>query len=126
VLYRTNGVIPTNEAATIFPNFFNKYTIPSCRYITVGKGSGQQVYNSFIYGAKHMLYNNGGTNVVGVNVCSDNLGAHVIYQESGSLTVINAVVTSQKTFALRDGSMAVYNPICNNDANASDFIYRQK
>ena len=126
ILYRTNGVIPTNEAATIFPNFFNKYTIPNCRYITVGKGCGQQVYNSFIYGAKHMLYNNGGTDVVGVNICSDNLGAHVIYQESGSLTVINAVVTSQKTFALRDGSMAVYNPICNNDADATDFIYRQK
>lgn len=126
VLYRTNGVIPTSEAATIFPNFFNKYTIPNCRYITVGEGSGQQVYNSFIYGAKHMLYNNGGTDVVGVNICSDNLGEHVIYQESGSVTVINAVVTSRKTFALRDGSMAVYNPICNNDANASDFIYRQK
>ncbi len=125
VLYRTNGVIPVNEAATIFPNFFEKYTIPSCTYITVGEGSGQKIYNSFIYGAKHMLYNHGGTDVVGVNICSDNLGSHVIYQTDGSMTVINAIVTSQKTFSILAGEMAIYNPLRNNDPSLQDFIYRK-
>lgn len=123
ILYRNNGVVPANEAATIFPNFFEKYAIPNCTYITVGEGDGQKIYNSFIYGAKHMLYNNGGTNVVGVNICSDNLGSYVIYQKSGSMTVVNAIVTSTKTFGNLSGDMEIYNPLKNGDPTVPDVIY---
>ncbi len=126
VLYRTNGVVPANEAATLFPNFFEKYTLPNCTYITVGEGSGQKIYNCFIYGAKHMLYNNGGTDVVGVNISSDNLTSHVIYQVNGSMTVINPFITSSKTFGIQAGGMAIYNPLQNNNPAVQDFVYRSK
>ena len=122
VMFRLNGVLNVNEGANMFPHYFNKYGLAHTEYITVRGGSGEQTYNNFIFGGRHLLYNRGGQNVFGVNMCSDNLGTYVLEQERGSLTIANAIITSVKTFHNQAGSFAVYNPLRNNHPDFADYV----
>ncbi len=115
VLYRTNGVVPTDEAGTMFPNFFGKYGLPGCRYVTVGDGTGERIENVFAYGVKHLIDNRGGEEVAAVNLGSDNLGSFVLSQTRGSMTAVNVIVTSVETFSCKAGDLTVINPLRNSD-----------
>lgn len=121
VIYRTNGVVPADEY-TMQQNCFEKYGRPYSVYITVGEGTGEQLYNNFIYGGKHLLYIDGGQDINGVNMCSDALGSYAIAMDTGSAVITNAIITSVDTFYNRRGDIWIYNPLRNNIPDFSDYI----
>lgn len=121
VIYRTNGVIVANELAA-HQNYFEKLGKPYSDYITVGSGKGQQLYNNFMFGGKRLVYVNGGTDVNGVNLGSDNMGNYVIEMNTGSAIFSNVIITSVQTFNNIAGKLYIYNPLYNNNPSFGDFI----
>ncbi len=121
VIYRTNGVVVANET-TMQANFFEKYGRLYADFIAVGSGSGEQLYNNFIYGGKRMLYIDGGTDINGVNMCSDALGSYVVEMDTGSAVIANVIITSTSTFYNKAGNLCIYNPLRNFEYKFSDYI----
>lgn len=121
VIYRTNGVVVVNEYAAQ-ENYFEKWGKPYSNYITVGKGSGQQLYNNFMYGGKRLVYIDGGTEVTGVNLGTDNIGSYAVEMNTGSAVISNVIITTQQTFHNVAGKLLVYNPLRNFDPNLADYI----
>lgn len=122
VIYRTNGVIPADENYA-HERYFNPYGKKYSDYITVGNGVGEQLYNNFMYGGKRLVHINGGTNVNGVNLCSDALGSYVIEATKGSGVVTNLIVTSDDVYKRHNtaGGLGIYNVLRNFEPAFSDY-----
>lgn len=121
IMYVNNGVISTNVHA-MQEDYFEKWGKPNSVYITVGEGSGEQLYNVFMYGGKYLVYVDGGTNVDGANLGSDNLGSYVIEMDSGSATFANSTVSTTNAFHNSGGKLAVYNPLFTFNPNYPDYL----
>ena len=114
VMFRTNNVLDT-DINNLFKGFFDTYGRPSSYYISVYEGEGQQCYNNFTFGCRHLLYIDGMKNLVGVNSATDAIGKEAVYLKSGSARISNAITTTVNTWYNEGGSLEVYNPNQNLD-----------
>ncbi len=82
---------PLNEGEVLFPELMNPVTRKNTEIIRIYESEGQLVYNTFAYGVKNLVINNGGENVALVNLGSDNIGDTTaqLMTAGGSLTGVN-------------------------------------
>lgn len=119
VLYRTNGVLPMDESH-IQEDFFDRFTRKESDFIRVGDGSDEQIVNCFIYGGHHFLSVTGGRNVTVINGGSDALGAEYLRLTGGSVTCVNAILTSEPDLCADTGSLRMINTMKNHHPDVDD------
>ena len=119
VLYRTNGFLPMDETH-IQEEFFDRFTRKGSDFIRVGEGSDEQIVNCFIYGGHHFLSVAGGQNVLVVNGGSDALGAEYLRLDGGSVTCVNAILTSDPDIRVDAGSLRMFNTMRNHHTDVED------
>ena len=107
VMFRTK-VIHTDEGKNMFPNFFNKTGTKATIYIKVS-GNNEQVVNCFIYGAKEFIRVENAENLIGINMCSDNLGSYLYNFINSSGVVLNSISTAGKGYYNENSNVKVYN-----------------
>ena len=109
VMYRTNGMVQTNESETMFKHFYNSIGRISVNFVSVGAGKDQKIYNIFVFGCKNVLISDGAENLQMVNLCSDNISGALHRFESGSATIINTISTTGPGYTNNGASVHIYN-----------------
>ena len=105
------------EEAKSFALLFNPITRIHCTYIIVDQGQNQKIYNTFAYGPKTFLCNQGGETVNAVNVGADNISQPMFYQTDGSMSVLCAMRYNGRSYNLLKGSLNLYARLSINNKN---------
>ncbi len=100
-----------------FEFLLNPILRQKCTCIILEGAKDEVIYNSFAYGVKTFLSNNGAENTLAVNLGTDNLetSSPQIRVEGGSLSVINMMRFNGYSYDLESGSLAMYNRIAINE-----------
>ena len=105
------------DEADIFTKLYDPIARRQCNYIVIKEGSGQVIYNTFTYGCKNFITNNGGVNVSVVNVGADNIGGTLFEQTDGSMTVLCAMRYNGTSYTHKGGTLNLYARLSINEKN---------
>ncbi|MCL2512558.1 MAG: glycoside hydrolase family 55 protein [Oscillospiraceae bacterium] len=102
---------PTNEGEILFPSLMNVVTRIYTEILRIYESDGQIVYNTFAYGVKNLVINNGGENAALINIGADNINetAPMLITKDGSLTAINMMRYNGSSFVNYGTDLKLYN-----------------
>ncbi len=106
------NLIPLNDIGSLL---FDKITRRKCKYVIVSEGSGETIYNTFAYGTRSIVENEGGTNVCVVSIGGDNIGSWLIRQTGGSMTVLGSMRYNGSSCSHSGGMLKLYARLTIND-----------
>ena len=96
-----------------FTDLINPITRVRTEAIRVAESENQLIFNTFAYGVKTLLVNNGGKNVQLINLGSDNIGANTpqIKTSGGSMTGVNLMRYNGVSLENNGTDLKLYNRI---------------
>ena len=121
ILQRNNAVVRVQNG-DFTSYYFDYYGRARTAYIKVGAGSGQQLYNTFIYGGNRVIVLDEAKQVNGINLCSDHIKNCFLDANQSSAVITNIIITSGGSYKHQLSSLRIYNPQLLMNQSPNDFI----